>query len=362
MDQSAEDGERFVISCSGAFTGSAARGPIEVLVSGGVIEGLSVNRKGSVSAGRHIDLDGALLLPGFIDSHVHIGFFSPAEVLRGGVTTARDLGWPREEIFALARRSERPDFPGPLILAAGPMLTAPGGYPTRAAWAPAGTGLPVADEHEGAQAVAALARDGADVIKVALNAEVGPTVSEGVLSSITAAAHAHGLRVTAHIYGLAELQKALDAGVDELAHMLMSEEIIPPHMLDQMLQQETVVVPTLGIHPPASRATAIKNLRAFATAGGTVVYGTDLGNEGPLPGIDRREIEAMHAAGMTAAEIIRSATVTARTVLQLQSGLLEEGLPADLIAVPMEATRSPGALADVKFVMRGGRLVRGPEA
>jgi hypothetical protein len=88
-----------------------------------------------------VDGRGLTLFPGFIDAHVHIGFYEPNEVLCGGVTSVRDLGWPPERIWPLVSRSANPSFKGPTIVAAGPILTAAGGYPTRAAWAPTGTGL-----------------------------------------------------------------------------------------------------------------------------------------------------------------------------------------------------------------------------
>ena len=95
-----------------------------------------------------VDARGTTVVPGFIDAHVHIGFADPAEVLRRGVTTVRDLAWPRELIYPLARASRAKEFDGPLILAAGPMLTVAGGYPITATWAPDGTGLPVASIDE----------------------------------------------------------------------------------------------------------------------------------------------------------------------------------------------------------------------
>jgi hypothetical protein len=74
------------------------------------------------------------------DRHVHIWLADPGTVLLGGVTAVRDLAWVPQEIFALANASELPSFTGPVIPAAGPMLTVPCGYPTASAWAPAGTG------------------------------------------------------------------------------------------------------------------------------------------------------------------------------------------------------------------------------
>src|SRR5918999_742923 len=79
------------------------------------------------------------LLPGVVDHHVHLGLSDPRAVLHGGVTAVRDLAWPPEDIFPLADISQATDFDGPLIVAAGPMITVPGGYPTRAGWAGPGT-------------------------------------------------------------------------------------------------------------------------------------------------------------------------------------------------------------------------------
>ena len=84
------------------------------------------------------DVDEELVVDGFLmpavaDRHVHIELSDPAAVLRDGVTAVRDLAWPPERIFPLADASEMPSYNGPLIRAAGPMLTGHGGYPTRPA-------------------------------------------------------------------------------------------------------------------------------------------------------------------------------------------------------------------------------------
>lgn len=303
-----------------------------------------------------IDTTGSLLIPGFIDAHVHIGFHPPETVLANGVTTVRDLAWPPKVIHALAERSRDPAFPGPLVVAAGPMLTAPGGYPTRAAWAPEGTGRVVEGPEEARAAVAATVEEGAAVIKVALNPPVGPTLDHDTLSAIVEAAHERDLKVTGHVAGLEELDKALDAGMDELAHMLMSDDRIPDDTIERMVERGMTVVPTLSVRFGGERRTAIDNLKRFHRAGGRVIYGTDLGNAGPQPGIDGREIRAMAAAGMTVLEIVRSATVDAARWLELESkGVLSEGADADIVAVSIDALGEPDALTSVETVWRGGR-------
>src|SRR5439155_19071023 len=95
-----------------------------------------------IGAERILGVDG-FLMPAAADRHVHIELADPAAVLARGVTAVRDLAWPADRIFPLADLSELPTFEGPLIRAAGPMLTVRDGYPTRDAWAPAGTGREV---------------------------------------------------------------------------------------------------------------------------------------------------------------------------------------------------------------------------
>ncbi len=304
---------------------------------------------------RQIDASGLTLIPGFIDAHVHIGFYPPAQVLAGGVTTVRDLAWPPERIFPLVRESRSADYDGPTIVAAGPMITVPGGYPTRAGWAPPGTGVEVTDADEARAAVTTAIDQGAAVIKVALNPQAGPTLPLSLLRDVVKAAHANDRKVTAHIYGLGELDKAIEAGVDELAHMLMSPEKIPGPTLERMVASDMAIVPTLSVRYGIDRRIAIDNLRRFIELRGRVIYGTDLGNAGPQPGIDRKEVKAMAKAGMTPVDILRSATVASARWLELEdSGVLAEGMKADIVGLRGDAATDVKALTKVAFALRGG--------
>ena len=301
---------------------------------------------------------GHTLVPGFIDAHVHIGFFDPATIVARGVTTVRDLGWPPDDIWPLVRASASPGFDGPTVKAAGPMLTVEGGYPTRAAWAPPGTGWVIGSPEQGRGAVDELHAAGATVVKVALNPAVGPTLGRSELGAIVDRAHDRGLKVTGHTFGLDELDKALDAAMDELAHMLMSPESIPDDTMARMIEQGMAIVPTLSIFFGAGQRIAIENLNRFWSAGGRVVYGTDLGNEGPVPGIDQREVSAMTRAGMTPRAIISSATVDSAEWLGLESvGALGEGMDADVVALEGSALEDHQALTKVAMVWRKGRRV-----
>jgi imidazolonepropionase-like amidohydrolase len=318
---------------------------------------------------RVVDATGLTILPGFIDAHVHIAFYEPHDVLTGGVTTVRDLAWPPAVIFELAQRSRDVDFDGPEILAAGPMLTTAGGYPTSAGWAPPGTARVVAGpadaeaaDAEAADAEAAVteaADAGACIIKVALNPPAGPTLDTPTLAAIVSAAHARGLKVTGHVSGLDQLDKCLHAGVDELAHALMSEERIPAATLDRMVEQGMVIVPTFSCRTGSDLEMAIENVARFRAAGGTVIYGTDLGNEGPVPGIDASEVSSMMEAGMSGLEIVRSATCdSARWLGLTDRGVIQPGARADLIGVSGDPSEDPTTLSNVRLVIRGGRIVK----
>jgi imidazolonepropionase-like amidohydrolase len=347
------------ISGGAALVGSDLRreDDVTIVVSGDRIE--SVGRAADIQPppqAESVDASGLLVVPGFIDAHVHIGLCAPREVLLGGVTTVRDLGWPPERIHPLARRSREHDFAGPTILAAGPMLTVAEGYPTRARWAPEGTGRVVNTPAEAPEVVARTAEEGAIVIKVALNPAVGPTLDLDTLRAIVEAAHERGLKVTGHVYGLDELDKAIEAGADELAHILMSPQRIPPATVERMVAAGIAVVPTTSIFFGRDRTIAIENVRAFVAAGGMLLYGTDLGNEGPGPGIDRREIEGLRAAGLDTGGIVAAATVRAASWLgTTEIGALARGLVADIIAVPERALTEPSLLSDVRMVIRSGR-------
>ncbi len=305
----------------------------------------------SPSAQDIVEVDG-FLMPAVADRHVHIRLSDPAAVLMGGVTAVRDLGWPADDIFSLADASEMPSFNGPVIRAAGPMLTAPGGYPTTDRWAPPGTGLEVRGAEDAARAVAALAGRGAAAIKVSLNTGSGPTPSDAELSAICEAAHARSLPVTAHVQGIGQAERALGAGVDELAHAPWTETL--SERLVEGLARSTRIVSTLDIlsygEVTPELRTAADNLARFRAAGGTVVYGTDLGN-GPIPpGIDVREALLLNeAVGMTPEEVLAA----------MVAGRLAAGVPADLIVLGRNPLEELDALGDLRLVMRGGRTVVG---
>jgi imidazolonepropionase-like amidohydrolase len=280
---------------------------------------------------------------------VHIAMSDAGAVLLGGVTAVRDMAWPPDEIFPLADASEGPSFNGPLIRAAGPMLTAPAGYPTRSEWAPPGTGLEVRGTAEAAAAVERLADRGAGHVKVSLNAEAGPTPTDEELVAIVDAAHARDLPVAAHVQGPGQAERALGAGLDEIAHCPWTERV-PDDVIEGMARSMRIVstldIHSFGVDTPELRR-AQDNLWRFVSAGGRVLYGTDLGNGPVPPGIDIREILMLFDTGLGADAILEA----------MMRAPLEPGAPADIIAVARNPFEDIETLDELRLVMRGGRVV-----
>lgn len=294
-----------------------------------------------------LEIDG-FLLPAAADRHVHVELGDPVAMVRRGVAAVRDLAWPAERIFPLADASEAPGFDGPFIRAAGPMLTAPGGYPTRAAWAPTGTGVEISDPNEVAAIVGTLATKGATAIKVSLNADAGPTPSDGVLAAICDEAHAHELPVTAHAQGTGEVARALGAGVDELAHTPWTERLSDDTIA--MAATRMRWISTLDIHgfgePSPALGVALDNLARFHRAGGRIAYGTDLGNGSIPSGVHTRELQLMHEAGLATEQVLDA----------MCRAPIREGAPADLVVLGDSPLGELGAFDDIRLVIKAGRV------
>lgn len=146
------------------------------------------------------------------------------------------------------------------------------------------------------------------------------------------------------------MERALGAGVDELAHTPWTERL--PDQVVEAVARSMRIVSTLDIHSygdvTRELRVAAENLSRFRAAGGKVVYGTDLGN-GPIPpGIHVREALLLHeAVGLTADEVLEA----------MVAGALESGAPANLIALGRNPLEELQALGDLRLVVRAGRVV-----
>ena len=296
-----------------------------------------------VDAERTIELGDATLLPGLIDLHTHgLGDGQVGSV----VTTVRDLGAP--DVSLPLRNAGQ----GPRVLAAGPLITAPSGYP-----------IPIHGDavahvvrspEEAREYVRSLADRGAGVIKVSLQFGF-PVITFATLRALVEETHAQGLRITAHVGEGRGARMALRAGVDELAHMPCGED---PQLMDELASAGMEIVATLYvIGETVGCPGLLENASAFHSRDGTLLYGSDFGVEGIPTGVVVEELELLAEAGLGRLGALRAATSRPADVLAIDGvGRLAEGSPADFAAVRGDPTQDLHALSEPVLVVRGGEI------
>ncbi|MBV9291903.1 MAG: amidohydrolase family protein [Frankiales bacterium] len=285
-----------------------------------------------------LEVEGEWLGPGVVDSHVHLAFAEMDDVLRGAVVAVRDLGAPPAD--AARWRASR----GLRVEVAGPLLTAPGGYPSLS-WGSAGFAAFV-DAPDQADALVRGLASQVDVVKLALEPRGGPVPSPELCAAVVAAAHAAGRRVTCHALSLEMVERALDAGVDELAHA--PTEQLPGELVDRIGAHGTAVVSTVRAFAERGGA-ARDNLAALLAAGAVIRYGTDLGNGGIRPGVDAAELEILAATGLGPAGALQAATEPITVGQRAGLVLLDD----DPLAHPGVWRRPRAVLAGTTLLLRG---------
>lgn len=225
---------------------------------------------------------------------------------------------------------------------AGAFLTPVGGYPSDRDWAPEGSFREIADAAAAEHAVAEMADAGASCIKVASNADAGPVFTDDLFRAIVDTASARGLPVVAHAQGSGEAQRAARLGATRLAHAPFTERLDDHEIVAQAAS--VAWASTLAIHDAdsAERVTAVDNVRRFHASGGTVLYGTDMGN-GPTPvGLNPNELAALRDAGITGTALLRALAPqdprdAASTLLRLPGTDADPALARPLTSADLKA-------------------------
>ncbi|MEU4242279.1 amidohydrolase family protein [Actinoplanes sp. NPDC026619] len=268
------------------------------------------------------------LLPGLVDAHVHSGLVDLATVRAGGIAGVWDLGSVPSQVASLAAA----DRGLPRIRFAGPFLIAPGGYPSDRSWATPGSWREIDSAAQATEAVEEAATLGAELIKVTAHAG-GPQLRLFTMTAVVDAAHDRDLPVVVHAEGPGTVAMAYEAGADLLAHTPWTEPL--DRGLVRACAERMRWISTLDIHgwgtPTPELVTAVGNLRRFLEYGGSVRYGTDLGNGPLIPGVNPREIRALQQAGLTPNDILQS--MTGPGVTWIPAGLdLDPARFADVLA------------------------------
>ncbi|MGB7607674.1 MAG: amidohydrolase family protein [Candidatus Sulfotelmatobacter sp.] len=366
--------------------------------------GGSTDAKASADAVR-IDLPNATILPGLIDAHTHLtmdpkfgyeelGVSIPRQTLTGaknarvtleaGFTTVRNVGASGYSDVALRDAINAGDVPGPRMLVSGPPLSITGGHADNnlLPFEYHATSDGVADGVDGVRhMVRQNIKYGSDLIKFMASGGVlskgdNPQASQYTLEEMKAIvdeSHRPGRKVAAHAHGAQAILWASEAGVDSIEH----GSYIDDAGIAEMKKNGTYLVPTLYLgdwfmenaernHVPdfllvkakAVIPAARKNIAHAFASGVKVAFGTDAA---VYPhGQNAHEFAVMVKLGLTPLQAIQAATINAADLLGWPGkvGSLDPGAWADIVAVDGDPLKDVTILEHVKFVMKGGEVVR----
>ena len=398
--------------------GQAPRGPSTVVVRDGRIVEI---RDGFVDAAAFpgatvIDQRERFVMPGLIDSHVHLvsdlggqaGFLSGVtenlpthayraaenaqKTLMAGFTTVRNLGDEGGVTLALADETAAHRLPGPRIIDSGNSISTTSGHMDGR--------LGFNDDfretipHDNVcngvescrEAVRLQVGRGVRVIKIAttggvnsrIGAGLGAQMFEDEAQALIETAHLYGLKVAVHAHGADGVNMALRLGADSIEHGTIFDD----ETLRLFRQSQAYYVPTLSTvngyierlaadpnaYPPEVMpkiqwriSITGQSLRRAVPAGVRIAFGTDAGVS--KHGRNADEFALMVANGMTPMTAIEAATVNAADLLGLSAeiGTLEAGKRADIIAVDGDPLTDVSVLTSMDFVMRDGRVYRDEE-
>ncbi|GAA5198293.1 amidohydrolase family protein [Rugosimonospora acidiphila] len=342
-----------------------------------------------------IDAEGGTILPGLIDSHIHLVPGALAQGLTFGVTTALDM-FSQADVMAVAKQQAGARSDVADVRSAGIGATAPGGHPSMMyASFPTVTGPEQAERF-----VADRVAEGSDYLKI-----FGPSGTTGpwtmpsldldTITALTKAAHSRGLVVVAHINSTAGVGEVVSAGIDVIAHVPMDGEL-DKALAERIAEARIAVGPTLATienvlgepggtaalgdprlagtlgdaqvrrstsgtsarrghgMPPYSRAE--ENVGRLIDAGVTILAGTDAPNPGTVFGASlHRELELLGRCGMTPAQALTAATAAPARVFNLADrGHTAPGQRADLILVSGDPLTDITATRAIERIWRAG--------
>lgn len=362
-----------------------------------------------------IDERSRTVMPGMTDAHVHltgtsgepwyagftqkysvpyaatVGLTHALEMAQGGFTTVRDLGGDTSAVIAVRDAVAEGRFPGPRIKVAGAPLSIIGGHADMATGLPPELAAAVNQAHmnssvcngveECQKVVRQLAAAGVDVIKIMATGGVLDPGTRGLEQHFTDAemkgivdmAHFMGLKVAAHAHGTKGIDAAVRAGVDSIEHGTFIDE----QGVKDMKARGTYYVATLmafsgvermmgsGKLPPASEAKAKqtfavwgKGLNLAYRNGVNIALGTDSA-VAPQSEANKEVGLMVSKGGMTPRDALIAATKGGPALMDLsaQTGTLDPGKSADLIAVEGDPLVDPAAVTRVDYVMVEGHPI-----
>lgn len=386
--------------------GTAPRGPSTLIVRAGKIAEVRVGLVAPPAGVRLIDLSSKFVLPGLIDSHVHLrsdtggvagfvegmtmseaaGAFVTADnarkTLMAGFTTVRNLG-DGGATLALRDAIEKGIVTGPRIIDAGRSISTTAGHMDATSGLAPRFAEHVSEENlcDGPEscrhAVRVQIRRGADVIKIATTGGVNSGTGrrkmafDDEIKALVDTAHMYGRKIAVHAHGVDGVNAALAAGADSIEHGTeLNDESVRLFKASGAYYVPTLstvngYIERLNANPNAYEPKVLEqikwrisitgqSLRKAYPAGVRIAFGTDAGVS--KHGRNAEEFELMVKHGMPPAATLEAATVNAARLLGIDAevGSLEPGKAADIIAVSGDPTADVTVLKMVGFVMKGG--------
>ena len=371
------------------FDGTAARDWTSVRFDDGLITDCSTTSTAR-DGDEVVDAAGGTVLPGLIDTHVHLVPGALAQSLTFGVTTVLDMFGKPDLVAESRERATSPDVAD--VRSSGIGATAPDGHPSLM-YAPFPT-LTAPDQAE--RFVADRIAEGSDYLKVfSGTGGLWPSLDAATIRALVTAAHARGLVVVAHVSSTAGLEEVVAAGVDVVAHVPVDADL-DQALVDRLAAAGIAVGPTLATIentlgepggaavagdprlaealgdtwtrrlasgvlalpgralPPYSRAE--DTVRRLADAGVTLLAGTDAPNPGTVFGASlHRELELLVRCGVAPARVLSAATAEPARVFDLADrGRVAVGLRADLVLVSGDPLADITATRAIERIWRAG--------
>jgi imidazolonepropionase-like amidohydrolase len=387
------------------LTGRAVERP-QITVTDGRISSVGSQGAPLAAAARRIDLPGMTLLPGLIDMHVHltsdprysgyraleftdnfwtvVGVANARRTLEAGFTTVRNVGSANYDDVALKQAIEHGYIPGPRIVPATYAIGATGGHCDYTEFPPSIT-TPATAIANGPDELRAMVRKlrkfGAEVIKFCGTGGVlSKTDAAGAqqydlaeMKALVDEAHMLGLRVAVHAHGTSGIKDAIRAGVDTIEHASLADteafalarqhgtyftmDVYDDDYILAEGEKNGVFRESLEKERQLGRQQR-ETFRAATKAGVKMIFGTDAG---VYPnGDNAKQFATMVTWGMTPLQAIQAATVTAAEALGRSGdvGAIAVGRFGDLIAVAGDPLTDVSVLQSVRFVMKGGEVVK----
>lgn len=350
-----------------------------------------------------IPMDGQILLPGFIDSHIHIGFDCSPEpmtsalaesqtmtalkaanfarqTLLAGVTSVKDMGGIDGIDLGLRQAINSGLIPGPRMLASGKLICMTGGH----GWQ---VGLEVNGVDEVRKAAREQIKAGADIVKLmATGGVLTPAVepgseqlTEAELRAGVEEAHTASKKTATHAMGTKEILNALRPGIDSIEHGVYLDD----QAVSLMKERDVPLIPTLsalfnieskgieaGIPAFAVEKTLkvkpfhLESIRMAREAGVSIAMGTDAGIPFNMHGENLAELKLLIDCGFSPMEAIEAGTHVAAQVLGMEEelGTVEEGKLADLVLIegnPLEDIEILRKREFIRLVMKERKHIRG---